>query len=146
MTIEKRDKKDERFWAVNLAGAGVLLLLLYVLTHSLPILRFFLQKTFLYRRDPGAEAMTIRSVMTWLSRCSGFMWGSGVIFVLSYIFRSSRKRLLTGFLIGLAGEAALFLLVLSIRGILPDLPVCFAVLIGNAASFLAVLLHKKFLL
>ena len=143
MTIERTDKKEERFWAISLVSVGLLLGLCYLLTHSAAIFRLVMTRI----AGPGEGISSVSGkAQHLLSYGSNFLWGSGLVLILSYIFRRSKEQLKSGLVIAIAFEAVLFFAVLALRSGIPAPGTCFAVASGNGLAFLSVLVHKRILI
>ena len=146
MTIERTDKREERFWIVSLVCTAILLILFYILLHSSTFLRLLLVRLFGGEYSLSSHEGFARKVLHILVYGNDLLWGSGVVLALSYLFRKSKEELKGGLLIALFFEAAILLLMLATRHGMPDPFTCVAVLLGNGLAFLCVLLHERILI
>ncbi|MBQ9910183.1 MAG: hypothetical protein IJM50_01660 [Lachnospiraceae bacterium] len=146
MTIERTDKRKERFWTVSLICVAILLILFYVLLHSSTLFRLLLTRLFGGEYSLTSHEAFIRKALRFLAYGNDLLWGSGIVLALSYLFRKSKEQLKTGFLIALIFEAGLLLLVPATGHGMPDPVTCATVLAGNGLSFLGVLLHERILI
>ena len=146
MTIERTDKREERFWTVSLVCIAFLLILFYVLLHSSTFFRLLIMRFSGHDQSLQTQEVFVRKTLRVLVYGNDLLWGSGIVLALSYLFRRSKEELKCGLAAALAFEAVLLLLMPAAGYGMPDPLTCVTVLAGNGLAFLGVLLHERILI
>ena len=147
MTIERVSKKDDRFWAWNLFLTAFLMIALYCLINSSALMKLFFSSTGLLTQGASKKS-SLSSLIFLLLTCGlDFLWGYGIVFSISFVFKRTKEQLKTGLLIALGFELLLFLLKVFVftKGAMSP-SIYLSVLLGNASALFIVLLHERILI
>ncbi|MBP5224294.1 MAG: hypothetical protein J6Z38_01760 [Lachnospiraceae bacterium] len=143
MTIEKRNVKEERFFAWNLGLTALLMIVLYLLIHSAVFFDLLAARL----SGKAGENFSAQQLHRLLRYMRDALWGYGLVMAMSSIFHRTKDQLKAGLLIVLGFEALLLLAgVLFLTQTAMDPFVYFAVIFGNSIAALAVLIHERVLL